>query len=135
MREGEEKLIMIKKLNSKQESFKDDFLSLISLSEPDQAKISQIVKQIIEDVKLNGDFAVAEYSRKFDGNAFSGVKQIVLDDDMKERILSAGSKDQIRAMENAHDRIRQYHTHQKIDPYSYTDSNGSHFSMRVLPLG
>ncbi len=125
---------MIKTLNSKQDSFKDDFLSLISVSEPDQAKISQTVKQIIEDVKLNGDFAVAEYSKKFDGKAFSGVKQIVLDDDMKQKIFSAGSKDQILAMENAHDRIRQYHTHQKMDPYSYTDSNGSHFSMRVLPL-
>ena len=63
MREGEEKLSMIKKLDSKQESFKDDFVNLISVSEPDQAKISQIVKQIIEDVKLNGDFAVAEYSK------------------------------------------------------------------------
>ncbi|GIR48686.1 MAG: hypothetical protein CM15mP58_07830 [Burkholderiaceae bacterium] len=39
------------------------FVNLISVSEPDQAKISQIVKQIIEDVKLNGDFAVAEYSK------------------------------------------------------------------------
>ena len=103
MREVEEKLIMIKKLNSKQETFEDDFLNLISISEPDQAKISQIVKQIIEDVKLNGDFAVAEYSKKFDGNAFSGVKQILLDDDMKQRILSAGSKDQILAMKSAHD--------------------------------
>ena len=56
MREGEEKLIMIKKLDSKQETFKDDFLNLISVSEPDQVKISQIVKQIIGDVKLNGDF-------------------------------------------------------------------------------
>ena len=50
MREGEEKLLMIKKLNSKQETFKDDFLNLISVSEPDQANF-QIVKQIIEDVK------------------------------------------------------------------------------------
>ena len=65
---------------------------------------------------------------------FPVSRQILLDDDMKQRILSAGSKDQILAMENAHDRIRQYHTHQKMDPYSYTDSNGSHFSMRVLPL-
>ena len=94
----------------------------------------ETVKQIIEDVKLNGDFAVAEYSRKFDGNSFSGVKEILLDSDMKKRILSAGSKDQIIAMEKAYDRIWQYHAHQKMDPYSYTDSNGSHFSMRVLPL-
>ena len=43
---------MIKKLDSKQESFKDDFVNLISVSEPNQAKISQIVKQIIEDVKI-----------------------------------------------------------------------------------
>ena len=27
----------------------------------------------------------------------------------------------------------QCHAHQKMEPYSYTDSNGSHFSMRVLP--
>ena len=77
---------------------------------------------------------MAEYSRKFDGNSFSGVKQILLDSDMKKRILSAGSKDQIIAMEKAYERIRRYHTHQKIDPYSYTDSIGTHFSMRVLPL-
>ena len=36
---------MIKKLNSKQESFKDDFLNLISVSEPDQAKISQLLSK------------------------------------------------------------------------------------------
>ena len=88
MRESEEKLSMIKKLDSKQESFKDDFVNLISVSNPDQAKTSQIVKQIIEDVKLNGDSAVAEYSKKFDGNSFSGVKQILLDGDMKKRILT-----------------------------------------------
>ena len=98
---------MIKKLDSQQENFKNDFVNLISVSEPDQAKISEIVKQIIEDVKLNGDFAVAEYSKKFDGNSFSGVKQILLDGDMKKRILSAGSKDQIIAMEKAYDRIRR----------------------------
>ena len=53
---------------------------------------------------------------------------------MKQKILSSGSKDQISAMETAYDRIRRYHNHQKMAPYSYTESNGSYFEMRVLPL-
>ena len=42
---GRGKTIMIKKLNSKQESFKDDFLNLISVSEPDQAKFHKLLSK------------------------------------------------------------------------------------------
>ena len=63
MIKAEEKLSMIRRLDSKQKSFEDDFANLVSVSEPDQARISEIVKQIIEDVKLNGDFAVQNILR------------------------------------------------------------------------
>ena len=125
---------MIKRLNTGQNDFKDAFAHLISVSGTDKARVSEVVKEIIEDVKSSGDAAVEKYSRKFDGSSFAGVKQIVLDDNIKRRVLSIGQKDQIRAMTKAYERIRLYHSHQKIEPYSYTDSKGSHFAMRVLPL-
>ena len=73
---------MIKRLNTGQNDFKDAFAQLISVSGTDKARVSEVVKEIIEDVKSSGDAAVEKYSRKFDGSSFAGVKQIVLDDNI-----------------------------------------------------
>ena len=94
-------------------------------------KVTQVVNEIIENVRLNGDKAVNEYTIKFDGGLpeYTEVPQEVINDALEE-----ADEDFINALLNAMENIAEFHNRQRQQGFTDTKDNGVMLGQRVRGL-
>ena len=94
-------------------------------------KISEIVAEIAENVKLNGDKAVKEYTEKFDGKLpeYYEVPRDVIND-----ALNDADSDFVNALLNAQENITAFHQRQKEQGCIAPEANGVILGQRVRGL-
>ncbi len=93
--------------------------------------VSAIVKDIIENVRLNGDKAVKEYTIKFDGKAPEFVEV------PREEIEAAAAQcdpEFIETLRKAAANIRDFHQRQKQQSWLTTKDNGVIMGQRIRGL-
>lgn len=95
------------------------------------ADVSDVVKEIIADVRTRGDKALLEYCRKFDHADLQSleVTQVELDAAVK----SVGP-DFMRVLEQAADHIRSFHQRQVRQSFVIAEQEGIVLGQRILPL-
>ncbi len=93
--------------------------------------VSSTVSDIIYDVRLNGDDAVAEYTKKYDGILPENVE--ITREEM-ESALTESSPDFVFALHKAAENIRDFHERQKQQSWLNTLDNGSILGQRVRGL-
>lgn len=109
-------------INNNEEVFKrTNILSDVSLA----------VKEIVENVKNNGDKALKEYTEKFDGVKLDDflVSKKEIEDALKEC-----EEDFLLVLRKAKERIYNYHKRQVRNSFVSTDDDGIILGQRVLPL-
>ena len=117
---------MIKKYNFNEVNI-DDLLFRNSYAQ----EVSDTVKEIIADVRENGDEALRRYALKFDGAAPANLEVT------KEEIDAAYDKvpkDLIATIEKAAANIREYHEKQLWDGYRIDNGNGKILGQKVTPI-
>lgn len=94
-------------------------------------KVTQVVNEIIENVRLNGDKAVNEYTIKFDGGLpeYTEVPQEVINDALEE-----ADEDFINALLNVMENIAEFHNRQRQQGFTDTKDNGVMLGQRVRGL-
>jgi len=92
------------------------------------------VAEILANVKSKGDLAVLEYTKKFDGIICSSLSELELDQDRLLKAWNNISAEQKDVLVFAKNRIEKYHQHQKIEPWSFQDSQGHCLGQQVNPL-
>lgn len=94
-------------------------------------KVAQVVSEIIDDVKQNGDKAVLAYTEKFDGKLpnYYEVPREVINDALTEADL-----DFTDALLNAIENIRAFHEKQKSQSFVDTKDSGVILGQRVRGL-
>ena len=94
-------------------------------------KVSEVVSSIIENVKVNGDKAVNEYTLKFDGKLpeYYEVPQEVIHD-----ALSEADEEFIDALLDAMENIADFHHRQKEQGFINPKANGVILGQRVRGL-
>ena len=124
----------VARLRSTQSDFPERFESLLAATAEGDPEIDAAVREIIAAVRRDGDSAVLEYTRRFDG---------VTADSLSELRVSAGELDaawdaigagERAALTEAAARIRAYHEHQRQDSWHYLDEDGSTLGQRITPL-
>ena len=124
----------VARLRSTQSDFPERFESLLAATAEGDPEIEAAVREIIAAVRRDGDSAVLEYTRRFDG---------VTADSLSELRVSAGELDaawdaigagERAALTEAAARIRAYHEHQRQDSWHYLDEDGSTLGQRITPL-
>lgn len=98
--------------------------------ETDQ-KIVDIVSNIIENVKDNGDDAVREYTVRFDGGV---PKKTIIEKDELQAYLDMVDEDFKNAIIKAHDNIYDFHLRQAQQSWMTTKDNGVIMGQRVRGL-
>nr|WP_106780912.1 histidinol dehydrogenase [Lysinibacillus timonensis] len=89
------------------------------------------VRQVLQDVRENGDQAVRKYSEMWDGVSLQNFR--VLQSEIDEAV--ANFDPQLKQdLEEAAENIRYYHEAQKRDGYKLPLANGSWLSQRIIPL-
>lgn len=94
-------------------------------------KISEIVSEIIDNVRENGDKAVNEYTEKFDGKLpeYYEVPRDVIND-----ALTEAEPDFVNALLNAMENITEFHNRQKEQSFIDAKENGCILGQRVRGL-
>ncbi|GHC99144.1 histidinol dehydrogenase [Novosphingobium pokkalii] len=111
------------RLKTTDPDFATRFARLVKDRRESDENVSRDVQTIIEDVRLRGDEALAEYTQRFDGHlpAADGWK---IDPAACREAFDALAPDLRAALELAAQRIRTYHEAQLPQDRDYTDAAG-----------
>lgn len=93
--------------------------------------VSDVVSNIIADVRENGDEALRKYNQRFDGVL---LNQIELSQRERSEALNKVDPDFMKILKEAADNIREYHSYQKQSGYMLSRKEGVVIGRRVLPL-
>lgn len=93
--------------------------------------VSETVTEIIENVKLNGDKAVKEYTLKFDGSLpeYYEIPRDVINDALDE-----ADEDYVNALLNAMENIADFHNRQRQQGFINAKENGVIMGQRIRGL-
>lgn len=98
--------------------------------EKDQ-RVEAAVAEIVENVRQNGDRAVAEYTLKFDGKL---PEKTEISREEMENLAKRCSPEFLSALQKAADNIRDFHTRQKQQSWLETRADGVMMGQRVRGL-
>ncbi|WP_372742434.1 histidinol dehydrogenase [Neptunomonas sp.] len=126
--------LSITRLSSTDENFDTQLEKLLAWESVSDAKVNQIVDDILSEVKQQGDAAVVSYTNRFDLTTVSSMSELELSSDRLAVALTTLPQAQRTALEKAAQRIRQYHEKQKSDSWQYTEADGTMLGQKVTPL-
>ena len=117
---------MIKIIKDKLEN-REEIFSILT----EKPNVSEIVKEIIENVKNNGDKALKFYTEKFDKAKLDDLK--VSNKEIEEAISLVEPKF-IEILKKAAKNIRDFHEKQKREGFEIKKENGIIVGQRVIPM-
>jgi histidinol dehydrogenase len=101
------------------------------------ARVEQVVADILADVQRRGDAAVLEYTARFDALDAASVKDLELTAAELKAAFDQLPAPQRKALQAAADRVRSYHEAQKKacgESWSYRDADGTLLGQKVTPV-
>lgn len=93
--------------------------------------VEQIVADIIENVKQNGDKAVLEYNEKFDKAKLDSL--LVTQEEIEEAIAAVEPKF-IEILKKAASNITKFHEKQKRNSFIINDEDGIVIGQKIIPI-
>ena len=118
---------MIQIVDSKKCSRKE----LLSRTLPETPAVDAIVKDIINNVIENGDKALIEYAKKFDGAELTSIE--VTKEEIEYAVANT-DKDFLVTLEMAKENISDFHKRQVRQSFVADEKEGIVLGQRVLPL-
>ena len=122
---------MIKKIYANGNDEFEFLKSLKKRSGETNKKVEQVVNEIIDNVKENGDKAVKDYTLKFDGSLpeYYEVPQDVINDALEE-----ADQEFVDALLNSMENVADFHNRQREYGFTNTKDNGVMLGQRVRGL-
>ncbi|HHW47377.1 MAG TPA: histidinol dehydrogenase [Clostridiaceae bacterium] len=106
---------------------------LLERSKEDRANVAEIVREIIENVKKNGDSALKEYTRLFDGVEIPRESVKVTEKELSDAYGKVDSK-LVEVIRRAKENIEKFHSKQKENSWFSTESEGIILGQMYRPL-
>ena len=93
--------------------------------------VEDIVKEIIDNVRANGDKALLEYNRKFDK---ADTDELEVSSGEIQAAYDSTDPELIQVMEEAARNIRDFHSHQKRNSFIISEKDGIVLGQKVMPI-
>ena len=93
--------------------------------------VEDIVRDIIDNVKANGDKALLEYNRKFDK---ADTDELEVSPEEIQAAYDSTDPELIQVMEEAAQNIRDFHSHQKRNSFIISEKDGIVLGQKVMPI-
>jgi histidinol dehydrogenase len=125
------------RLSTASATFEVDFKARLHWSADADDAIEQRVAEILADVKLRGDAALIDYTRRFDRLDVANMDALELTATELREAFESLPPVQREALEAAASRVRIYHEAQKKacgESWSFRDADGSLLGQKVTPL-
>lgn len=124
----------ITRLSTQQSDFDARLTKLLSFEETADEKLEATVAAILADVKKRGDVAVLEYTSKFDRLPLANAAAMELPQAELKAAFDGLPADQKNALEQAAQRVTDYHKKQVQLSWNYLDDDGTMLGQQVTPL-
>jgi len=124
----------IRKLSSRAAGFDEALTRLLAFEETADEKLEATVAGILADVRKRGDAAVLEYTRKFDRMEVGSAAELELPQNELRAAFDGLPAEQRSALEQAAQRVTDYHKKQMQASWSYTEADGTLLGQQVTPL-
>lgn len=124
----------IARLDTAQADFENRLGSLLNRTEGRELTVEAQVHDILEQVRLRGDQALLDYTRKFDRRDVAGAAELEVSPAQIKAAQTQVSAEQLQALELAATRIRDYHSHQKQESWRIEEPDGTSLGQRVTPI-
>jgi histidinol dehydrogenase len=126
-------MISIYKISDSDKDFLESLKKVSTRLEQNDSELTKNVMGIVTDVRERGDDALIEYTNRFDRRNIT-INEIEVSRDIWEESKGKVAKELIEALELAASRIASYAEHQKLESWSYTDSNGIELGQQITAL-
>jgi histidinol dehydrogenase len=124
----------MKIINTKSESFKSEFQTILARANSDIKDVSSIVMNIISEIVQEGNIALKRHISKFDKwEVKSDEELMICPDDMKKAYENI-SDDLRKALHTAYDRIKTYHEKQLPKSWLDFETNGTILGQKVTAV-
>ena len=127
-------MLSIQRFNAQQETFANEFAEFLTANSEHESDVTELVRDIIAQIRTNGDAALLQFTQQFDRLTLEHAKQLEITSDELQHALQSVDADQREALQQAHQRVKDYAEHQRLQSWEYTDEHGSLLGQRVTPL-
>lgn len=122
---------MLKEFNLKKEDWSILLKELKEREEEVNGDITKSVSEILDNVRVNGDKALKEYTKKFDK---VDLNELQVSNEEIEKCFASVEEEFINNLKEAKENIEYYHKAQKSRGFILNKINGIFLGQRVLPL-
>ena len=125
---------VIRHLSTREPEFLATLDALLHFDDGTDDAIEKTVAEVLSNVRITGDPAVIEYTRRFDKLDVSSMAQLELPKAELQAALDGLPNNQRQALEAAAARVTSYHERQKIESWSFTEADGTRLGQKVTAL-
>jgi len=127
-------MLNIRRLSAGAEGFREALDTLLAWETVSNESVNDIVKEVVNNVRTNGDAALLEYTAKFDHFSLASGAELEISQARLQEALLRIPADQREALEISAKRVRDYHERQVQASWSYEEADGTMLGQQVTPL-
>ena len=125
---------MINKFSTQDRDFDTKLNSLIAWESASNEEVGRSVEKIINDVKVNGDASVLDYTNQFDSLKAESISELIVSKKKLKESFDNLAIEQKKALLIAAERIKSYHQNQVQESWTYLEDDGSMLGQKITPL-
>ena len=127
-------MLAIKRLCSSEVGFDESLKKLVAWDDELDVSVHSTVKEILKNVKVQGDDALIQYTQTFDGLNINNAEALEVPQARLQQALESLSEDERSALEISAKRVFDYHQLQKQDSWDFKEDNGTVLGQRIQPI-
>jgi histidinol dehydrogenase len=124
----------MKHLSSSSAEFWSDLAGLLAWESSSEERIEQTVKQIIADIRSQGDVALVELTNRFDRRGVSHARELEIPHHRLQQAFDELPEAGQKSLATAAARIRTYHERQTQSSWHYVEADGTLLGQQVTAL-
>ncbi|OIR01709.1 histidinol dehydrogenase [mine drainage metagenome] len=124
----------VRRLDTREPDFLAQLDSLLAIESAADEQIERAVAEILAAVRIRGDAAVLEYTRRFDRLDVGSVAELELSRAVLAAAFAGLPQVQRDALEQAAARIRSFHQRQRAESWEYLEADGTRLGQKLTPL-
>ncbi len=127
-------MVDIARLSTTQPDFWESLERLTGWEAQPNVELERAVAEIVDAVRRDGDAALLDYARRFDGAEVADAADLEVPLERRRAAMQDVPPEVREALEVAAERIRVYARRQLLEPWTYTEADGTVLGQKVTPL-
>ena len=127
-------MLNIKKLSANKPGFDLELEKLLAWESVSNDSVNSIVKEVIQNVRKNGDSALLDYTESFDNLKLESGSELEIKHAELKKAFERIPTDQREGLELSAERVKSYHQRQISESWRFTEADGTMLGQKVTPL-